>query len=605
MGDALLKAEASQAADSVQTLLARWRGVPGTYRPFPPARDRAAWGRLGPEAARLVAIGEAALDTPWPDLPGALFAEFCETGDRIGFETPYFTRRRKLNALALAEAVEGQGRFLPEIEAGIALICAEAGWQLPAHNSNERGGEIFPQPDPARPVVDLFAAETAAQLATLSHLFVGELAPETRTRVAWEVAARVLRPYLGGRFWWMGLDGGRMNNWTVWCTQNVLVAAFLTDCDEAAQKAVLKQSAFSLDAFLAEYGEDGACPEGVYYYRHAALCLFGALRIFNVVTGGALSAVYASEKLRNIAEFIAFAHIGGDAYANFGDAAAVMAPCSAREFLAGRDVGSPALCSFAAGHFGSAFEATDDINLHDRLVCLFAERDIRTDAPAPQPLEGFKPSIGMFMARGATFTVAAKAGHNGDDHNHNDVGSVIVYKHGQPVLIDVGVGTYTRQTFSARRYEIWTMQSSFHNLPEFGGVTQAAGQGFGATGTEAWFGAEAARFETDIAGAYPPEAGIRSYRRVVTLDRAGGVTIEDNCAADRPAILNLMVCERPEITDGTVWLGGLAILTVEGAGRIEAEEIGIDDPRLRVSWPERVYRLRLPFAAPVMRIGLR
>ena len=55
--------------------------------------------------------------------------------------------------------------------------------------------------------------------------------------------------------------------------------------------------------------------------------------------------------------------------------------------------------------------------------------------------------------------VAAEGGHNAQSHNHNDVGNVIVFADGRPVLVDAGVEEYTSKTFSSRRYEIWTMQS--------------------------------------------------------------------------------------------------------------------------------------------------
>ena len=61
--------------------------------------------------------------------------------------------------------------------------------------------------------------------------------------------------------------------------------------------------------------------------------------------------------------------------------------------------------------------------------------------------------------------LAAQGGHNAESHNHNDVGNFIVYADGQPAIIDVGVETYTAKTFSSQRYEIWTMQSAYHNLP--------------------------------------------------------------------------------------------------------------------------------------------
>ncbi|GFJ94351.1 hypothetical protein Prum_079930 [Phytohabitans rumicis] len=69
--------------------------------------------------------------------------------------------------------------------------------------------------------------------------------------------------------------------------------------------------------------------------------------------------------------------------------------------------------------------------------------------------------------------LAAKGGHNAENHNHNDVGTFIVALDGRPVLVDAGVGRYTRQTFSDRRYEIWTMRSTHHNVPEMNGREQA------------------------------------------------------------------------------------------------------------------------------------
>ncbi|MBP3240331.1 MAG: heparinase II/III family protein [Oribacterium sp.] len=49
----------------------------------------------------------------------------------------------------------------------------------------------------------------------------------------------------------------------------------------------------------------------------------------------------------------------------------------------------------------------------------------------------------------------------------NDVGSFILYKNKKPFIIDLGVGSYTKKTFSKDRYDIWTMQSQYHNLPNF------------------------------------------------------------------------------------------------------------------------------------------
>ncbi len=106
---------------------------------------------------------------------------------------------------------------------------------------------------------------------------------------------------------------------------------------------------------------------------------------------------------------------------------------------------------------------------------------LRAEAREPLVREAWLEGIQVAAARRKQrstdgFYFAALGGHNAESHNHNDVGNFVVYRNGNPVLIDVGVETYTAKTFSAQRYEIWTMQSAFHNLPTINGVMQAAGR---------------------------------------------------------------------------------------------------------------------------------
>nr|MBD3622367.1 heparinase II/III family protein [Sunxiuqinia sp.] len=51
------------------------------------------------------------------------------------------------------------------------------------------------------------------------------------------------------------------------------------------------------------------------------------------------------------------------------------------------------------------------------------------------------------------FFFAAKGGHNAESHNHNDLGTCVLYFNGKPALIDIGRETYTAKTFSRHRYE--------------------------------------------------------------------------------------------------------------------------------------------------------
>jgi hypothetical protein len=564
-----------------------------------------AWSDL-PDWVRtpLIAEGETALAAPFPALHLEDWLAFSRSGDRVGYETPYFARRRQLNALVLAECVERNGRFMPRIAEGIWLICEETGWQLPAHNSLVRGGPRLPLPDPDQPVIDLFAAETAAQLAVAAQLLGPALEAEVPglvARIDRELDTRLFRPYLSRHFWWMGKGDEPMNNWTAWCTQNVLIAAFTRLISQDVRRAVVQKAARSLDAFIKDYGDDGACEEGVLYYRHAGLCLFNAMLVLDRATAGKLTPLWRYKKLRNTAEYIVHMHVDGPRYFNFADSSAVVERCGAREYLFGKAVGSPLLADFAASDWATERRATlpDEINLFYRVQAAFAAPELAAHPTRPiSKPDIFLPSIGLLTARDDSFALAVKAGDNGDGHNHNDVGSVILYKHGRPVLIDIGVETYTKQTFSADRYRIWTMQSAFHNLPTFGTAMQSPGEDFAARDVVTLLSDTAAEISMEIAGAYPPEAGLRSYRRSVRLKKGHAATIADHHDGDLPATLSLLFAERPLLEPGSISLPGLATLTLTGAGPLSLETLPISDPRLRRAWPDTLYRVLVPLVGP-------
>ena len=58
-----------------------------------------------------------------------------------------------------------------------------------------------------------------------------------------------------------------------------------------------------------------------------------------------------------------------------------------------------------------------------------------------------KSTKGLFLA--------TKGGHNDESHNHNDVGTITVYADGEPLLVDPGMGIYTKNHFNENRYDIW------------------------------------------------------------------------------------------------------------------------------------------------------
>ncbi len=579
--------------------------LPG-YAPAPPATDRAFWDGL-PQATRaaLIADAEKVASSDWATLPARHYRAFAATGDRAAYEIGYFTRRGRLTVLALGEAAENKGRFIDALIDGLMLIVEESGWQLPAHNSQVRDGKFDPLPDPAHPVIDLFAAETGALLSLVVYLLRGALdaaTPMVVERIKREISTRITRPYLGRNFWWMSAEGETTNNWTVWCTQNILISTFVRPTSQATRRAVITKAATSLDAFMRDYGEDGACDEGPAYYRHAALCLFGALNIMDEVAPSVFAQVWQQPKLRNIAEYILNTNVADSWHINFADAAASIGPCGAREFLFGKKVGSDALCALAAADARTVTEAPaidtpEGASLFNRLLDIVAASEIDGyDKEPVTPPDIYYPSTGLFVARDGHFTLAAKAGDNDDSHNHNDVGSVTLYAGGKPLLIDVGVETYTKKTFSPERYDIWTMQSAFHNLPSFEGIGQMAGADFAARDVAVSLGDDVSEVTMEIAGAYPAEAGVSSYRRRVRLIKGTRVEIVDTYHGSRPPELSLMFADRPTVSDGQISVEGGETIAVSGAGTMRVEDIAVTDEWLLWTWPECLYRVLVPLA---------
>lgn len=590
----------SEIAGSLPPILA-------DFMPGAPVEDRAAWRAVSDDMRSAVMLdAERALTRPWSVIRASDYREYSLNGNRSRFESLYFSRRRMLNDLVLAELLAGGGRFIDAIIDGVFLICEESGWQLPAHNAYERGGQRFALPDTEQPVIDLFAAETGALLATVAALMrdrLDEVSPRVVVRIESEIRDRILSPYLGRRFWWMGNGAERMNNWTAWITQNVLLSTFSLKTDQGLRRRVVEKALSGLDAFIKDYAEDGACEEGVVYYRHAALCMAGAMAILDKVAPASMAPLWKAPKIRSMAEYIVNMHVAGRRYFNFSDSAAIVEPCTVREYLFGKAVGSDVLAAFAARDRLSSEHKhlPEEWNLWYRVQELLVTPEILQEiGPAG---DAFYPGIGLFVARDDRFALAVKGGNNGESHNHNDVGSLTLYKGGKPFLIDVGVETYTAKTFSPQRYDIWTMQSCFHNLPTFGGVGQADGADFAARAVHAGFTENQAQMSLDIASAYPAEARVRSYRRTVTLRRGSQVEVEDIHDGDLPATLSLMTCVEPIIDHG-LRFEGLGRIDLEGAGEIEVEGIDIDDPRLRISWPPRIYRLRIPFTGTCLKLRI-
>ncbi len=106
------------------------------------------------------------------------------------------------------------------------------------------------------------------------------------------------------------------------------------------------------------------------------------------------------------------------------------------------------------------------------------------------------------------------------------MGSFIVYADGNPVLVDLGTEEYTAKTFGPRRFELWYLQSQYHNCPTVGGVMQHEGLAYAARDATHRADDLLAEMTADISGAYPVEAGLACWRRTCRLNRGASPSVE-------------------------------------------------------------------------------
>lgn len=490
----------------------------------------------------------------------SLAKDFYRNGNRIAFEDMYFEKRRRL-ALSQFLAFYDDA-YIEETERSVASLCDEFTWVLPAHNYN---GDLkrFEYD-----TIDLFSAETSLYLSQIYYLFSDRLSEDIKYRIEFCLKERIIKPFENRADYF---TGGESSNWIAVMTAGV-GAAYLC-CFPRELDSVKRRLFDSMEHYLSGLGSDGYCFEGRGYFGYGYGMFAVFLDMYESITGERppLSDLKIAE---DSALFDRYSDLGYGQYLPFADGGSYNkeeAECPPAMPLF--DIGARAAIKNIYGDkFRFAVNASgifdDDGGLKARLDRPLVPQFIMALGNADEVkeqsdgFEKFYKSGGVFIHGSADYSFTAKAGDNGEMHNHNDVGAFALFLKNKVVIADLGAGEYTSRYFNnATRYgeDIFVCSSLSHSVPIIDGKAQCAGKQYSGKVISAGDGV----FSVDIAGAY----GTDIERLEVKFEcKKSGVALSYDFADGSPhdVTLRFVSPHKPVVKDGTARIGS-ATLRYDGS----------------------------------------
>ncbi len=438
------------------------------------------------------------------ELSFSSFAEYFRSGNRLAYENEYFHRRTLLRDFAL-KAWLGDDGALMRLEKVMWAVCNEFTWALPAH----LGGNMFAE------TIDLFAAETAQTLTEIISLLKEKLSDTVVESCIREVKRRVLDPFINRAepYNWESMK----SNWCAVCGGCVGMTVLYLIEDDNILKTVTDSLKPTFDSYIAGFTADGACLEGLYYWNYGMMYFTAFLDLYKQRMGEDYPV--NTGMVERMADFAHKCCISDGITISFSDGyerdkVYSGLSCYLSKAYGASEVESEYTAQFSGDECGRWCKAVRDIAWTD--VNSVAETNKNAVLPKAQ----------WALLHGGEMSVAFKGGNNGEPHNHNDAGNVIVVKNGAVLLCDIGAGEYTSQYFSEKRYEIFCTRSMGHSVPIINGCEQKMGGEYKARG----FFVNDNEAGADISGAY----GIDILRECVRTVRCADnkAMIEDQFTID-------------------------------------------------------------------------
>ncbi len=434
------------------------------------------------------------------------YRDYRRTGNRTLGEAALRGGAQTTEHAALALWLGHPAASLDYVQDLLWAWCETSSWIWPAHEGR---------------TIDLGSSHIARLLAEILWMLDGEVEGEVKGRVGAEIERRALDALHDWKHpdgWWTVTM-----NWNQVCNANLIATALYRIRDVGQLAAFVHPLIQRLDYAIQGFPPDGGCLEGPSYWNYGFGHFLDAAVVLHHRTGGKLDLVQG-EHIERICRYPLAAHIEGPLRSTFADSSnGYISAESALEI--NRFLPIPQLYDVAA------HDAKGRLAVSGWRGLLLYNGERVTGKPDTS--DYLLPDLGMAKLRAGGTTLLVLAGRNDVPHNHNDIGSFILHKHGKCLLTDPGAPKYTAKTFGPKRYEILFCRSRGHSVPLINGQEQPAGGQFrGTLAVEGLNQAGEKRATVDMSHAYGDNRLERLLRRF-TLAPDGTVELRDEYAFSR------------------------------------------------------------------------
>lgn len=521
-----------------------------SFQPVPNISNREYWDKIAASKSGEDYLEKALSELEKePEVPisDEIYRRANLEGNRGIYKPRYYRTMERLENFILAECIENKGRFVAQIDVYLRAIMAMKSWLHPNHDDNNNG--VL---EGKRVSIDLGARKFGTDLALAEVLLGDKLSDELRVKVAENVKRRITDTYLKSceisdrNNKWIKST----SNWNSVCTSGTVFSIISSSKSADERIAAIGSALNSMQYYLSGFGDDGYCSEGAGYWGYGFGHYLYLAQILYDYTDGKINLFEGEypEKLKNVGSFPERYQIQKGTAAPFSDGSSSVSNKASftsimsylyldatKPLMGVRELGSDLKSRKKGSSNIISDEAAYQLIAWDHYESFIPSEDVIDEVIAELPDYTNFNEFGMVISRGkqdVPFSIAIKAGHNDENHNHMDVGTYTIVLDRDFVSGDIGAPSYRAGAFSDNN----PARSSWgHPVPRIDNTLQSKGIEFSGKITATEFKEGYDKVVIDIKAAYKIPSLTKLVRTMENNKSGNGtITVTDTFSSTKP-----------------------------------------------------------------------